>query len=284
METAISVVVDVTLITLILALAAFGLAIIYGLVGVINMGHGAFLTLGAYLTWAATTSGIPFILSVILATIGVGIVGLILEHLIIRHFYDKPFDTLLLTWAFFLIMTEIIKIVFGTDFRNVVNPLPGAIDLGLVEIPIYRGVIGLIGLALIGGTAYVFYQTTLGIKIRAMIQNREMASLLGLNIGRMYKLVFTIGAGAAGLAGGLISPILSVDPYIGNIFLIRSFFVVIVGGVGHLLGGTLVGSFLIGGSETLFALFSKQVFAQTVVFLLAIIILRFRPAGILRQR
>jgi branched-subunit amino acid ABC-type transport system permease component len=248
------------------------------------MGHGAFLTLGAYLTWAATTSGIPFILAIIIAAIGVGIVGLILEHLIIRHFYDKPFDTLLLTWAFFLVMTEIIKIVFGTNFRNVVNPLPGAIDLGLVEIPIYRGVIGLVGLALIGGTAYVFYQTTLGIKIRAMIQNREMASLLGLNIGRMYKLVFTIGAATAGLAGGLISPILSVDPYIGNIFLIRSFFVVIVGGVGHLLGGTLVGSFLIGGSETLFALFSKQVFAQTVVFLLAIIILRFRPAGILGQR
>lgn len=282
MEIAISVVVDATLITLILALAAFGLAIIYGLVGVINMGHGAFLTLGAYLTWAATTSGIPFILAIIIAAIGVGIVGLILEHLIIRHFYDKPFDTLLLTWAFFLVMTEVIKIVFGADFRNVANPLPGAIDLGAIKIPAYRGVIGLVGLALIGGTAFVFYRTTLGIKIRAMIQNREMASLLGLDIARMYKLVFVIGACTAGLAGGLISPILSVDPYIGNIFLIRSFFVVIVGGVGQLFGGTLVGSFLIGGSETFFALFSKQVFAQSVVFLLAIVILRFRPAGILR--
>lgn len=282
MEIAISVVVDATLITLILALAAFGLAIIYGLVGVINMGHGAFLTLGAYLTWAATTSGIPFILAVIIAAIGVGIVGLILEHLIIRHFYDKPFDTLLLTWAFFLVMTEVIKIVFGADFRNVANPLPGAIDLGAIKIPAYRGVIGLVGLALIGGTAFVFYRTTLGIKIRAMIQNREMASLLGLDIARMYKLVFVIGACTAGLAGGLISPILSVDPYIGNIFLIRSFFVVLVGGVGQLFGGTLVGSFLIGGSETFFALFSKQVFAQSVVFLLAIVILRFRPAGILR--
>lgn len=284
MEIAISVVVDATLITLILALAAFGLAIIYGLVGVINMGHGAFLTLGAYLTWAATTSGIPFILAIIIAAIGVGIVGLILEHLIIRHFYDKPFDTLLLTWAFFLVMTEVIKIVFGADFRNVANPLPGAIDLGAIKIPAYRGVIGLVGLALIGGTAFVFYRTTLGIKIRAMIQNREMASLLGLDIARMYKLVFVIGACTAGLAGGLISPILSVDPYIGNIFLIRSFFVVLVGGVGQLFGGTLVGSFLIGGSETFFALFSKQVFAQSVVFLLAIVILRFRPAGILRQR
>lgn len=284
METAVSVIVDATLITLILALAAFGLAIIYGLVGVINMGHGAFLTLGAYLTWAATTAGVPFVPAVMLAALGVGAVGLALEHLIIRHFYDRPFDTLLLTWAFFLVMTEIIKIVFGTDFRNVASPLAGAIDLGAVKIPIYRGVVALVALGLIGGTAIVFYRTTLGIKIRALIQNREVANLLGLDISRMYKLVFGVGACAAGLAGGLISPMLSVDPYIGNVFLVRSFFVVIVGGVGQLLGGTLIGSFFIGGSETLFALFSKQVFAQTVVFLLAIIVLRFRPAGLLRAR
>lgn len=284
METAVSVIVDATLITLILALAAFGLAIIYGLVGVINMGHGAFLTLGAYLTWAATTAGVPFVPAVLLAALGVGAVGLALEHLIIRHFYDRPFDTLLLTWAFFLVMTEIIKIVFGTDFRNVASPLVGAIDLGAVKIPIYRGVVALVALGLIGGTAIIFYRTTLGIKIRALIQNREVASLLGLDISRMYKLVFGVGACAAGLAGGLISPMLSVDPYIGNVFLVRSFFVVIVGGVGQLLGGTLIGSFFIGGSETLFALFSKQVFAQTVVFLLAIIVLRFRPAGLLRAR
>lgn len=282
METAVSVIVDATLITFILALAAFGLAIIYGLVGVINMGHGAFLTLGAYLTWAATTAGVGFIPAVLLAALGVGAVGLVLEHLIIRHFYDRPFDTLLLTWAFFLVMTEVIKIVFGTDFRNVASPLAGAIDFGAVKIPAYRGVIALVSLGLIGGTAFVFYRTTLGIKIRALIQNREVASLLGLDIARMYKLVFGVGACAAGLAGGLISPMLSVDPYIGNVFLVRSFFVVIVGGVGQLLGGTLAGSFFIGGSETLFALFSKQVFAQTVVFLLAIIVLRFRPAGILR--
>jgi branched-subunit amino acid ABC-type transport system permease component len=282
METAVSVIVDATLITLILALAAFGLAIIYGLVGVINMGHGAFLTLGAYLTWAATTAGVPFVPAVLLAALGVGAVGLALEHLIVRHFYDRPFDTLLLTWAFFLVMTEVIKIVFGTDFRNVASPLAGAIDLGAVKIPAYRGAIALVSLALMGGTAFVFYRTNLGIKIRALIQNREVASLLGLDIARMYKLVFGVGACAAGLAGGLISPMLSVDPYIGNIFLVRSFFVVIVGGVGQLLGGTLIGSFFIGGSETIFALFSKQVFAQTVVFLLAIIVLRFRPAGILR--
>lgn len=283
METIISVLVDATLITLVLALAAFGLAIIYGLIGVINMGHGAMLTLGAYFTWATTTAGVPFILAVIFAALGVAIVGLLLEHIIIRHFYDKPFDTLLLTWAFFLIMTEVIKIVFGTDFRNVINPLPGAIDFGTIKIPAYRGAIALFSLLLIGATAFVFYKTNLGIKIRALMQNREVASLLGLNVSRTYKFVFGIGSGIAGLAGGLISPMLSVDPYIGNVYLVRSFFVVIVGGVGQLLGGTLIGSFFIGGAETIFALFSKQVFAQSIVFLLAIVILRYRPAGILKQ-
>jgi len=281
MEVAASVFVDATLITLVLALAAFGLAIIYGLIGVINMGHGALLTLGAYLTWAATSSGMPFLIAVVMASVGVGFVGLLLEHFLVRHFYDRPFDSLLLTWAFFLIMTEIIKIVFGTDFRNVANPLPGAIDFGAFSVPAYRGAVSLFSLALIGASAYVYFRTSLGIKIRALIQNREMASLLGLNISLTNKLVFVTGATIAGLAGSLLCPMLSIDPYIGNVYLVRSFFVVIVGGLGQLLGGTLIGSFVIGGAETLFSLAFKQTFAQTVVFLLAILILRFRPAGLL---
>jgi branched-subunit amino acid ABC-type transport system permease component len=108
--------------------------------------------------------------------------------------------------------------------------------------------------------------------------------LLGLNVGLAYKNVFVLGSFLAGLAGALISPMLSVDPYIGNIYLVRSFFVVIVGGIGQVLGGTLVGSFIIGGSETFFALFAGQVLAQTIVFVLAIVVLRFRPSGVLRPR
>ena len=283
METTLSVIADALSITLVLALAAFGLAVIYGLIGVINMGHGALLTLGAYLTWAGTEAGVPFVLAVVLAAIGVGLVGLALEHGLVRYFYDRPFETLLLTWAFFLVLTELIKIIFGTDFRNVDNPLPGAFALGPLELPVYRTVVAGFSLVLILATAVLFYRTGVGIKIRALVQNREVASLLGLNIGRTYKAVFVAGAATAGLAGGLISPLLSVDPYIGNIFLVRSFFVVILGGIGQILGGTLVGSFLIGGSETIFALFSNQVIAQTAVFAMAIVVLRFRPLGVLRS-
>jgi branched-subunit amino acid ABC-type transport system permease component len=111
-----------------------------------------------------------------------------------------------------------------------------------------------------------------------------MASLLGLNIALMYKLVFAFGAFMAGLAGGLIAPMFSVDPYMGNTFLVRSFFVVIVGGIGQLLAGTLVGSFAIGGLETVLALFSDQVVAQIAVFFIAVVVLRFRPQGIFGNR
>jgi len=284
MHTIISVAVDATLITMVLALAAFGLAIIYGLVGVVNMGHGAMLTLGAYLTWAAASIGVPFFLAVLLAGAGVGIVGLLLEHLVIRHFYKNPFDTLLLTWAFFLVTTEVIKIVFGTDFRNVASPFPGAIDIGTFKLPAYRTFVSVLSGLIIAATAVVFFRTSIGIKIRALIQNPEVSSLLGLNIAATYKLVFGFGAFMAGLAGGLIAPMLSIDPYIGNIFLVRSFFVVIVGGIGQLLSGTVVGSFVIGGSETIFALFTSQVVAQAAVFLVAIVLLRFRPEGVFRDQ
>jgi urea ABC transporter permease protein UrtB len=281
---ALDVLVDAVSITLVLALAAFGLAIIFGLIGVINLGHGAMLTLGAYFTWACTSSGIPFVVAVVVAALGVGVIGLLLEHFVIRHFYDRPFETLLLTWGFFLISTEVIKIVFGTDFRNVTNPLPLAFNVGPVAVPAYRTAVAGFSLLLMGATAFVLYRTSLGIRIRALIQNREMASLLGLDIGRTYKLVFASGALVAGLAGALISPMLSVDPYIGNIYLVRSFFVVTVGGLGELLGGTLIGSFFIGGAETIIALASSQAFAQTIVFALAIVVLRFRPQGFLGER
>lgn len=279
-----SVAVDVVLITLVLALAASGLAVIFGLIGVINLGHGAMLTLGAYLMWWTTTHGVPFVPAVLLSALGVGVVGLLLEHLLIRHFYGEPFETLLLTWGFFLVATEVIKLVFGTDFRSVASPLPDTVSVLDLQFPAYRALVALLSLALLLVLALILFRTGIGIKVRALVQNREVASLLGLNVGLVYKQVFAAGAFLAGLSGALISPMLSIDPYIGNVFLVRSFFAVTVGGLGQVLAGTLVGSFVIGGAETIFALVSSQVFAQTVVFVLAIVLLRFRPTGLVGAR
>ena len=280
----IDVLIDATVITLILMLAASGLAVIFGLIGVINMGHGAMMTLGAYFTWATTSMGVPFPLAVIIAAVGVGLVGLLLEHFLIRHFYDRPFETLLLTWGFFLVATEVIKIVFGSDFRNVSNPLPGTISIGPLELPTYRALVAFLSIMLMLGVGYLYKQTSLGLRVRALIQNREVSSLLGLDVSKLYKQVFVFGAFLAGLAGALISPMLSIDPYIGNVYLVRSFFVVTLGGLGQLVQGTLVGSFVIGGSETLFALVTSQVFAQTIVYVFAVVLLRFFPRGILSTR
>jgi urea transport system permease protein len=284
MDTVLSIAIDATLITLVLALAAFGLAIIYGLIGVINLSHGAMLTLGAYFTWSAMSLGLPFLAAVVLGGIGVGLIGLVLEHVLLRHFYDRPFDTILLTWGFFIVATEVIKIVFGAEFRNIASPLSGAIDIGFYKIPAYRTAVAAFAAVVLLLSALVFYRTSLGIRIRALVQNREVAALLGLDVDLTYKLVFGFGAFMAGLAGGLIAPMLAVGPYMGDIYLVRSFFVVIVGGVGSILSGTLAGSFVIGGSETLLATFTDQVIAQVAVFFLAIMVLRFRPYGLFGKK
>jgi urea transport system permease protein len=270
--------------TLILALVSMGLAVIFGLVGVINMGHGAMLALGAYLAWTLTGQGLPFPLAVVLATVGVGMVGLAFEVLVIRHFYEHPFETLLISWGFYLVVTELIKVMWGSTLKNLRNPIPGTFSIGGASIGRYEAVVCLMSLLLLLGAGFVLYRTSVGLKVRAMIQNREMALMLGVNAPQMYRSVFVAGAAMAGLAGALIAPMYSIEPDMGTLWLVRSFFAVIVGGLGSIVSGTLVGSALIGGGTVVFALVSKQVFAQTVVFAIAVIVLRFRPVGLLGRR
>jgi branched-subunit amino acid ABC-type transport system permease component len=284
MTQVLSVALDAASTSLVLALVALGLAVVFGLVRVINMAHGAMLALGAYITWTLVQQGVPFVACVIASALLVGLIGLIFEVVVIRHFYDKQFETLLITWAFYLVATQLIKVIWGTDLLSVANPIRGTFSLGGAVIGRYVAVVSLVSILLFAVAGWIMYRTDVGIRVRAMIQNREMAMMLGVRATAMYRAIFTLGAMLAGLAGGLISPMFSVEPDMGTLWLVRSFFVVIVGGLGSLVGGTLVGSALIGGSTTLVSLVAQQVFAQTVVFALAVIALRFRPAGILGRR
>jgi branched-subunit amino acid ABC-type transport system permease component len=279
-----SVVVDIISSTLILALVSLGLAVIFGLIRVINMGHGAMLALGAYMTWAFTGAGVPFVLAVAVATVAVAIVGLLFEWLVIRHFYEQPFETLLISWGFYLVVTELIKIIWGSTLKNIRNPWPGTFSIGPAGIGRYEASVCLFTVAITVALGLVLYRTSVGTRVRAMIQNREMALMLGVNASLMYRAVFVVGAAMAGLAGGLIAPMFSIEPDMGTLWLVRAFFVVTVGGLGAIVGGTLVGSAMIGGATSLFALVAQQVFAQTVVFALAVVALRFRPVGILGRR
>jgi urea ABC transporter permease protein UrtB len=284
MSDPLSVLSNVILLSMVLTLASLGLAVIFGVLGVINLGHGAMLTLGAYTVFALTTRGQSIWLGILLAPVVVGVIGLLLEWLLVRHLYEQPEETLLVTWGFSLIVVEAIKIVFGPTAQSVPNPFPGAIEVLGVAIPAYRLLLAGLTLALILATAYIFYRTKFGLQARAVVQRRDVAALMGVDVHRVYRAIFIIGSALAGLAGALLSPLLSVEPLIGLTYLTRAFFVVIVGGVGQIFAGTLVGAGVIGGSESIFSTFTSQAFAQTVVFALGIIIIRLWPTGIISRR
>jgi len=266
--------------TSVLVIAALGLAIIFGMMGVINLAHGALITVGAYVAYAVTNAGVNLIVAFVLSPIVVGIVGLIMERSVISRLYDRPIDTLLATWGFGLVIQELIKMVFGTSAQSVANPYSAPIEIFGANLPRYR--IFLVGLAsaLVFVTYIAFKYTDFGIKSRAVIQNDEMAGMLGTNVKFVYMSTFMIGAGLAGLAGTALAPIIGADPRVGLGYLVQSFFVVIVGGTGQLLAGTLGGSALIGGSAAGLSFFSSQTFAQTIVFVLAIFVIRLKPEGI----
>jgi urea transport system permease protein len=263
----------------ILTLVALGLAIIFGLMGVINMAHGELFTIGAYALVAAQTLG-GFWAGVLLAPlVGAG-VGIVLERGIVRFLYTRPIDTILATWGISLILQQGIQFIFGTAPQAVPNPFPGALSVfGIVDYPVYRLFIIAAGVVITVATFFIFLRTEFGLMARAVIQNREIASALGINTDRVYVIAFAFGAALAALAGALMAPLINVLPQMGVGFLARSFFVVIVGGAGS-LPGVVGGSFLIGGLETFFSSLWSVTLAQALVLMIAIVIVRFRPTGL----
>lgn len=269
---------------LILSLIALGLAIIFGFMGVINLAHGAFLTVGAYVTWlVATELGFSFWLGVVFAPLVVGFIGLLVEVLIVRHLYERLLDTILATWGVSLALTEGIKLVFGATSKNVNNPIGGSVDLGVTVYPAYRFVLMGFCLVVLAAVFLFFHSTDYGIRLRAVIQDAEAASLQGLNQERMYQLSFSFGAALAGLGGAMVSPITTVNPNMGITYLVESFFAVILGGTGTLLA-VIPGSIIVGGASNLMTYPLSPVLAQTLVFVFVIVAMIIRPEGIIPQR
>jgi branched-chain amino acid transport system permease protein/urea transport system permease protein len=263
----------------ILTLVALGLAIIFGLMGVINMAHGELFTIGAYALVAANSLG-GFWGGVLLAPLVGAVVGIVLERGVVRFLYTRPIETILATWGISLILQQGIEFFFGTAPQAVPNPFPGAISVfGIVDYPVYRLFITAAGMVITAGTFFVFLRTEFGLMARAVIQNREIAAALGINTERVYVVAFALGAALAALAGALMAPLINVLPLMGVSFLARSFFVVIVGGAGN-LPGVVGGSVLIGGLETLFSSLWSVTLAQALVLVIAIVIVRFRPTGL----
>lgn len=266
----------------VLLLVALGLAIIYGAMGVINLAHGEFVMLGAYATWLLQSMlGLSLLPCLFLVFLMVAAAGWAVERTVVRFLYRRPLDTILATWGIGIMLQQAVRLAAGADLRYVQTPdlLSGSIDLAGVAIPSYRLFILAFAAALLGLTWFVVQRTEFGMKLRAVTQNREMASCTGIDSARVFSLTFAFGSGLAGLAGALVAPIKSVAPDMGSNFVVDAFMVVVVGGVGSLFG-TVASSGLLGGGTAGFAFLLNDTLAKALVFLGVIVLVRFRPQGL----
>lgn len=270
----------------ILLMVALGLAIIYGINGVINLAHGELVMLGAYSAWALQTFfGLGLLVSLPLIFLGTACFGWAMDRVVIRRLYRRPLDTILATWGVGVIAQQVIRLLAGGELRYVEMPpsLSGAIQLGGLEMPTIRLFILCLSIALFALTWYLLFRTTLGLKLRAIAQNREVASCFGINSDRIYGLTFAYGAGLAGLAGAVISPLKSVSPEMGTGYVVDAFMVVVLGGVESLVG-TVASSGIIGGLSGSIAYYFNDTIAKAVVLLAIVVLIRFRPQGLFSAR
>jgi urea transport system permease protein len=269
----------VTLIS-ILMLVGLGLAIIFGLMNVINLAHGEFVTIGAFTVAIVHLHGGSFWLGLVLAPIIGGFAGLVMELTVVRFLYVRPIATILATWGLSLAIQQSLELIFGPGPKAVRSPLPGTLLVLGTPYPAYR--LLLIGLALLIMTAVVllFRYTAFGLNMRTVIQNRDVAETVGINTQRVYSAAFALGAAVAATGGALVAPLASIIPQMGINYLAKSFFVVIVGGTGG-IGGVAAGSMLVGGLESLFTYQMPPTLAQALVLTLAVILVRLRPQGLL---
>lgn len=266
--------------TFVLILVAMGLMIIFGLMNVINMAHGEFFLIGAYTVVITDKTGLGFWPGLILAPIVVGLLGMAIEFLCIRHLYQRFLDTILATWGISIAIKQLVIIVFGPAGLMIQPPLPQTVSVFGLEYPAYRIFIMAMSMIVIVVTFFVFLKTDLGLGARAVIANKDMAASLGINTRRMYRTTFTFGSAIAGLAGAVMAPLMSCDPQMGLGFFVPAFLSILVGGAGT-LGGVLLGSVIVGGGDSLVSTLFTPVSAQIVIFVLAIILIRIRPQGLL---
>jgi branched-chain amino acid transport system permease protein len=265
-----------------LALISSGLTIIYGTLGVLNLAHGAMFMLGGYAGYVAYTKTGSFVVAVVFGALFLLLVGVVIERVIIRHFYKRPpEDQLLVTFGLAICLVELVRFFFSTMSKSVPPPkiFSGITNLGFMFYPTYRlAVVGIVALALIG-LFLLLYRTRLGLIVRAGIEDSGMVSGLGINVDRVFMLVFGIGAMAAGFAGIVNAPVVSIAPDMGEAILVQTFVVVVIGGVGSFPGAVLGG--LISGEIISLTSMVDLAYAYIMLFAVMTLVLMVRPHGLL---
>ncbi|GAB6997938.1 MAG: urea transport system permease protein [Bradyrhizobium sp.] len=274
----------------VLLLAAIGLAITFGVMGVINMAHGEMVMLGAYTTFVVqevirtrypALFDYSLLIAVPLAFLVAGFIGVLIERTIIRFLYGRPLETLLATWGLSLVLQQAVRTAFGPTNREVGNPswMSGAFELGQITITYNRLWILCFTLAVFAILLAMLRYTALGLEMRAVTQNRRMAASMGIATSRVDALTFGLGSGIAGIAGVALSQIDNVSPNLGQSYIIDSFMVVVFGGVGN-LWGTLVGAFTLGIANKFLEPVAGAVLGKIAILVLIILFIQKRPRGL----
>ncbi|GAB3670294.1 urea ABC transporter permease subunit UrtB [Salinisphaera aquimarina] len=276
-------------------LMALGLAIIFGQMGVINMAHGEFLTLGAYITYLVSAQAADwgefaltwyFPVAIVCAFAGTFALGYLVERFMIRYLYKRPLDTLLATWGLGLILQQVYRSTFGPREKTVTMPdwlLGSYRATDMIDIPLNGLFLVAITVVMTIGLFALLYRSRWGIKVRATTQNRMMANAAGINTDRVDRLTFALGCGIAGVAGAAFTTIASTGPTTGSLYIVDAFLVVVFGGAASLLG-TVVSAFGIAQSQSILSFFWSGSMAKVYTLLFVVIVLMLRPQGLFASK
>lgn len=262
-----------------LVLISLGLAVIFGMMRVINLAHGEFLMLGGYSAILAYNHGVPLWPAMLLvAPLVVGLIGLLVERVVIRPLYGRMIDTMLATWGLSLALIGLVTTLFGNTVSGISAPL-GSVAVGAYRVSGYELFLIAAALVLVAAAWLILRYTDLGLIARGTMQNPEMAASLGVDPTRVYALTFAIGAAISGLAGALIAPLAGVVPTMGTAYIAKAFITVISGGAA-ILAGTLSAAGLLGAVNTVGSFLTTPVLGEVALLATALLLLRVFPRGI----
>ena len=269
-----------------LVLSACGLAVIFGMMGIINLAHGEFILCGAYVTTSAVQMGLPLPLAILVGALVAGLVGMLLERTIIRHLYSRPLDSIVVTWGISMIATQGTLILLGSTMPGTGTPF-GSFTVGDYGYSVYRLVLMLAAVATLAVLWLIFTRTRFGILARATIQVPHIAEALGVNTSLIYSLTFGLGAALAGLCGGLYAPTMTLVPTMGAAFVVEAFVTVVVGGADIFLG-TAPAAAILAVVKAGLTSWQGQLAGQIGLLVAVIVVIRILPRGltgfILRER
>ena len=263
----------------ILIMVSLGLAVIFGMLGIINLAHGEFFMLGAYCVATATAWGVSPWWGIAASPIVVGLVGMAAQQTIIKPLYRRPLDTLLATWGLSIVIRQVVRLIYGSGQMMAGSLITGSTHLFGFSYPTYRLFIILVTAVIVTLTFLLYFRSDFGLRIRMVIANRPMAGALGVNTQSTDLWAFSIAAAMVGFAGAIMSPLVVINPDMGLEYLSRAFIVVIIGGIGHLYG-VIAGGVAIGGTEAALSFYLRPVVAQILVVFIAVVLIRIRPQGL----